>query len=62
MSAIFCLQFIFMSIASAAWEIKDFATLEHSLWTTGGVANDGGLDGAMTIYHFRSAVVGLQRV
>jgi hypothetical protein len=46
--------------AEAASEITDFATLELSLWTTGGWQMMAGRDGAMTIYHFGSAIEGLQ--
>jgi hypothetical protein len=44
----------------AASEITDFATLELSLWTTGGWQMMAGRDGAMTIYHFGSAIEGVQ--
>ena len=44
----------------AAAEITDFVKLEWSLWTTGGWQMIAGRDGAMTIYHFASAIEGLQ--
>lgn len=44
----------------AAYEIPDFATLELSLWTTGGWQSMAGRDGAMTIYHFGCAIDGLK--
>jgi hypothetical protein len=46
--------------AQAAHEIADFATLEHSLWTTGGWQMMAGRDGAMTIYHFGCAIEGIK--
>jgi hypothetical protein len=46
--------------AQAAREITDFATLEHSLWTTGGWQMMAGRDGALTIFHFARALDGLQ--
>lgn len=44
----------------AAREIGDFATLEFSLWTTGGWQSLAARDGALTIYHFGCAIEGLK--
>jgi hypothetical protein len=44
----------------AAREIADFATLELSLWTTGGWQSMAGRDGALSLYHFGSAIEGLK--
>lgn len=47
--------------AQAAHEITDFATLEYSLWTTGGWQMMAGRDGAMTIYHFGCTIDGIKK-
>jgi hypothetical protein len=44
----------------AAREITDLATLEYSLWTTGGWQSMAARDGALTIYHFGRAIEGLK--
>jgi hypothetical protein len=44
----------------AAREITDFATLDHSLWTTGGWQMMAARDGAMSIYHFGCAIDGIK--
>jgi hypothetical protein len=45
----------------AAWEITDFATVEHSLWTTGHWQMMAARDGSLTIYHFGCTIDGIQR-
>jgi hypothetical protein len=52
--------YLYQYSIQAAHEITDFATLEHSLWTTGGWQSMAARDGALTIYHFGRAIEGLK--
>jgi hypothetical protein len=52
--------YLFEYSKQAAYEISDFATLEHALWTTGGWQSIAARDGALSIYHFGHAIKGLQ--
>jgi len=52
--------FLYDYCQQSAGEISDFAKLENSLWTISAWQMMAARDGALTIYHFSSAIEGLK--